>query len=181
MATARAIVAGEGADALTLGRLAERAGVSKPVVYDHFESRSAVLMALYRDFDRRQKDALNIALARTPPSVRARVERIAESYVACAVSEGTELGGVASAVAGSPAMAKIRRESERDYIAICRRSLAEAADGRVLDDATAVAFLGAAEALSSAVLAGEVNSVQATTALVTLLMALTEPPSTAID
>ena len=38
------IVRAEGADKLTLGYLAERAGVSKPVVYDHFATRSLLLI-----------------------------------------------------------------------------------------------------------------------------------------
>ena len=37
--TALVIIREEGADKLTLGRLASRAGVSKPVAYDHFGTR----------------------------------------------------------------------------------------------------------------------------------------------
>ena len=36
MNTAWQLVREEGTEALTLGRLAERSGVTKPVVYDHF-------------------------------------------------------------------------------------------------------------------------------------------------
>jgi AcrR family transcriptional regulator len=45
------IIASDGTDALTLPSLAERAGVSRPVAYEHFESREGLLMALYRDYD----------------------------------------------------------------------------------------------------------------------------------
>jgi AcrR family transcriptional regulator len=48
------LVREEGTEALTLGRLAERAGVTKPVVYDHFVTRAGLLAALYEDFDARQ-------------------------------------------------------------------------------------------------------------------------------
>ena len=49
-----ALVRNEGADALTLGRLAEHAGVAKTVVYSHFASRAALLAALYDEFASRQ-------------------------------------------------------------------------------------------------------------------------------
>ena len=49
--TSLAIVREEDVDSLTLGRLAERAGVSKPVVYDHFPTRSALLIELYKWID----------------------------------------------------------------------------------------------------------------------------------
>ncbi|WIX82750.1 helix-turn-helix domain-containing protein [Amycolatopsis carbonis] len=38
--TAAAVVGTEGADALTLARVAEQAGVTKPIVYGHFETRA---------------------------------------------------------------------------------------------------------------------------------------------
>ncbi|MCO3771117.1 helix-turn-helix transcriptional regulator, partial [Pseudomonas aeruginosa] len=41
------LVREEGTEALTLGRLAEQAGVTKPVVYDHFGTRARLLAALY--------------------------------------------------------------------------------------------------------------------------------------
>ena len=47
------IIREEGTEALTLGHLAERAGITKPVVYDHFTSRSGLFAALYREYDLR--------------------------------------------------------------------------------------------------------------------------------
>ena len=44
LAVALSIVREEGADRLTLGHLAQRAGVSKPVAYDHFGTRSGLLI-----------------------------------------------------------------------------------------------------------------------------------------
>ncbi|HAC69990.1 MAG TPA: TetR family transcriptional regulator, partial [Pseudomonas sp.] len=55
--TARFIAREEGADRLTLGHLAVRAGVSKPVVYEHFGTRSGLLIELYRWLDLAQMDA----------------------------------------------------------------------------------------------------------------------------
>ncbi|WP_042832036.1 helix-turn-helix domain-containing protein, partial [Xanthomonas citri] len=55
---ARQLAHQEGTDALSLGRLAEAAGITKPTVYDHFGTRQGLLAALYRDFDLRQRQGL---------------------------------------------------------------------------------------------------------------------------
>ena len=68
--TARRIVREEGTDLLTLGYLAERAGVSKPIAYEHFETRSGLLIALYKQFDDQQAMALHDALKRTPKQLK---------------------------------------------------------------------------------------------------------------
>ncbi len=69
--TAHEIVRDEGTDALTLGYLAERAGVTKPIAYEHFETRAGLLVALYQEIDDRQVASLMDALKRTKP----RLER----------------------------------------------------------------------------------------------------------
>ena len=56
------LVRNEGTDALTLGRLAEQASVTKPVVYDHFGTRAGLLAALYLEFDERQTANMYAAL-----------------------------------------------------------------------------------------------------------------------
>jgi AcrR family transcriptional regulator len=45
---ARALVVEGGADAVTMGAVAERAEVTRALVYKHFENRGAILAALYR-------------------------------------------------------------------------------------------------------------------------------------
>lgn len=171
---ARDMIAAEGADALTLGRLAERAGISKPVVYDHFPSRAALLLSLYQDFDRRQIADLRAALARTPPQLRQRVEAIATAHVACAVSQGAELGGVLAALVGTPDLEKARRESERHYLDLCRQAIRSADDPADLDEAGAVAFLGAADALGQAAARGAISPELARTTTATVLLGLVE-------
>ena len=51
LAVSRQVIAEEGSDALSLGRLADAAGITKPTVYDHFGTREGLLTALYRDFE----------------------------------------------------------------------------------------------------------------------------------
>ena len=49
--TALTLVREQGTDGLTLATLAEAAGVSRPIVYDHFGTRPELLLALYRQLD----------------------------------------------------------------------------------------------------------------------------------
>src|SRR5687767_9331914 len=57
------IVRQSGTDALTLGYLAEAAGIAKPVVYDHFSTRNGLLAALYREFDAQENVIIDAAIA----------------------------------------------------------------------------------------------------------------------
>lgn len=172
IAVARTIVADEGADALTLGHLAAKAGVSKPVAYDHFGSRAGILVALYEDFDRRQTGMLVEALEGAPSTLADQLATIAECHVACVLDHGAELGRVAAALSGSPDLAEVRRRSEAEYIAICRRAISECERGAVLSDAAAFAFLGAADSLCDAALNGSIDRTTAEATLVRLLSTL---------
>lgn len=172
VAVARDVIATEGTDALTLGHLAERAGVSKPVVYDHFSSRSALLLSLYEDFDHRQIADLRAAIAHTPPDLRQRVEAIAAAHVACTVSQGVEIGGVMAALVGTPDLEQARRESERRYVDICREAVRSADGTADLDTEAAIAFVGAADALGHAAARGTISPERARSAITTVLLAL---------
>src|SRR5258708_38786057 len=52
LATAREIVAGEGADKLTMDGLAERAGLGKGTVFRRFGTRAGIFQALLDDDER---------------------------------------------------------------------------------------------------------------------------------
>ncbi|CAL9649727.1 hypothetical protein SUDANB130_06570 [Streptomyces sp. enrichment culture] len=169
---ARDVIATEGTDALTLTYLASRAGVSKPVVYDHFSSRSALLLSLYQDFDQRHLADLHAALAHTPPGLRQRVEAIATAHVACIVSQGVELSGVAAALAGTPALDKARRESERRYVDICRQAIRSADGAADLSKEAAIAFVGAADALGYAAAREAISPELARSTITTVLLSL---------
>ncbi|MGA5127044.1 TetR/AcrR family transcriptional regulator [Streptomyces pseudogriseolus] len=171
---ARDVIATEGADALTLAYLAGRAGVSKPVVYDHFSSRSALLLSLYQDFDQRHLEDLHAALAHTPPDLRQRVEAIATAHVACIVSQGIELSGVAAALAGTPALDEAKRESERRYVDVCRQAIRSADGAADLSEEAAIAFVGAADALGYAAARETISPELARSTITTVLLSLVE-------
>lgn len=154
------IVRTEGSDALTLGCLAERAGVTKPVVYDHFGARNGLLAALYEEYDGRQHALLDEALAACARTLPAVAKVIAASYVGCVMAMGREMPGVSAALAGSPELEALKKEHETLFMDKCRRALEPFAK-KPLEPAAMRAILGVAEAVSFAALAGEVDPVDA--------------------
>lgn len=93
------LVREEGTEALTLGRLAEQAGVTKPVVYDHFGTRAGLLAALYQDYDLRQTALMEAALEASEATLEGRADVIARAYVDCVMQQGREIPGVVAALA----------------------------------------------------------------------------------
>lgn len=159
--TAWRIVGEEGTDALTLGRLAERAGVAKPVVYSHFATRSGLLIALYRDFDAREFAVMDAALEASEASLAGKAGAIASSYVDCVLAQGREIPGVVAALAGSPELAAVKRDCDAIFLERCRGLLAPFAELRTIPTAGLRAMLGAAEALSHAAATEEIDAAAA--------------------
>ncbi|WP_207573598.1 TetR/AcrR family transcriptional regulator [Mycolicibacterium bacteremicum] len=162
----------EGSDALTLARIAERAGVAKPLVYNHFGTRAGVLAELYRAFDERQHAALDAALSAAPGDLGMIAQTIADAYIGCAVSEGTELPGLVAALAGSPELDRIRRDADQTFGSKCRAALQPFAGSGEIPDAAIHAILGAADAVARAVIAGDIGAEQAHAALTTVIAGL---------
>lgn len=149
-----------GTEALTLGYLAERAGVTKPVVYDHFTSRSGLLAALYREYDQRQNRKLEMLLAQTAPELQPRAEVVATAYIECVLFQGREMPSLLAALAGTPELEKIRREYAVDFTGTCRTLFAPFCHAP-LRDAALWAMLGAAEGLSWAAVQDAISEEQA--------------------
>jgi len=174
MAVAWQIVREQGTEALTLGHLAEQAGVTKPVVYDHFDTRAVLLAALYRDYDQRQSALMSQALATAPPSLSARAEVIAASYIDCVQRQGREIPGVIAALASSPELERTKRDYEAIFLESCRNALEPFTAGATLSTAGLRAMLGAAEALSHAAALGDITFEQAQEELCSQIVAMVE-------
>jgi AcrR family transcriptional regulator len=155
------IIREEGTEALTLGHLAERAGVTKPVVYDHFTTRSGLLTVLYRDFDDRQTALMDKALAESQPTLSDRARVIASAYVQCVLLQGKEISGISAALAGSPELEKVKRDCETALIDKCREILAPFAGSAGITMAGLWGVFGAAEALSRAAATEDITAAQA--------------------
>ncbi|MBF8723814.1 MULTISPECIES: TetR/AcrR family transcriptional regulator [Pseudomonas] len=151
------LVREEGTDALSLGRLAEQAGVTKPVVYDHFETRTGLLAALYEEYDARQTAMLEAALTAGEATLEGRAGVIAAAYVDCVMSQGREIPGVSAALAGSPELESLKRAYEGPFLEKCRQALAPFAPTGTVGTAGLRVLVGAADALSLAAAAGELE------------------------
>lgn len=171
-----ALIRDEGTDALTLGRLAERAGVSKPVVYDHFGTRNGLLAALYQDFDLRQTAIIDAAIAASKPTLNDKASVIATRYVECVSAQGREIPGVLAALNGSPELAAVKTQYQHAFIRKCQDILAPFAGGQGVSLASLWGMLGAADALSQAAVAGEITQQAARDELFRIILGTVERP-----
>lgn len=169
------LIRDEGTEALTLGRLAELAEVTKPVVYDHFGTRAGLLAALYREFDARQVKLMDESLQASEPTLTGKAAVVASAYInCCALSEGCGIPGVIAALAGSPELEKVKSEYDAAFIEKCRAVFSPFAQGGDITTARLRAMLGAAVALSSAAAAGEITPGQAEDELREVIVAMVE-------
>lgn len=162
----------EGTDALTLGRLADAAGVTKPVVYDHFGTRNGLLAALYQDFDLRQTAVMDAAIAASNPTLKDKAGVIASSYVECVLTQGREIPGVLAALGGSPELAAVKRQYQKAFLKKCQTILAPYAGSQGVSLASLWAMLGAADALSQAAVTGDISEQQARDELQETILAM---------
>lgn len=121
--TAMAIVRERGADELTLGNLAERAGVSRPIAYEHFSTRAGLLIALYRRIEEKKAAALREALARARAEIGDMADVISRAYFTCHWSLGPEAPAISAALKGSEEMAAAQRTMIDGYVDIMCQAL----------------------------------------------------------
>lgn len=169
--TASAIVRSQGTDALTLAHLAEQAGVTKPIAYEHFGTRAGLLIALYRHYDDRQIQAAKIALETNATTLEGAVAILSAAYVDCVLSAGPEFGAIAAALSATEEMDEFRQTLRDGYVDLYRQALAKFVD---LPDPQARAILlgviGAADTLSQAAASGRLSRTQAITALSRIML-----------
>lgn len=168
------VIREEGTEALTLGHLAEKAGVTKPVVYDHFTSRSGLFAALYREYDARQTAKMNEALRKAEPKTEALAAVIANAYVECVLHQGREMPSVMAALNGTPELEKLRQDYAIGFIRQCREIFAPYCGGQPLADTSLWAMFGAAESLSWAAAKGMITEQQAKEELCRTIVAMVQ-------
>jgi AcrR family transcriptional regulator len=153
--TALLIVREEDADRLTLGHLAVRAGVSKPVVYDHFSTRSALLIELYRWIDTERVDAFRNAMAGSPQTLQETAQVLASAYIHCAADHTDEFHAVGAALAGSSDKAVVFQELLDNCVRMFMAVLEPHAALPVAEmERVCTGLVGAGEALSGATVRG---------------------------
>jgi len=97
---AKQILAEDGGEGLTLALLAKRAGVSKPIAYDHFGTRAGLLVALLDDANTYYELDAEAKIQAAPQTVNAIASIVAEAYVRCALQAGPATVILSAAIAG---------------------------------------------------------------------------------
>lgn len=164
------IIREEGTEALTLGHLAERAGITKPVVYDHFTSRSGLFAALYREYDLRSTARMDEQIRQTAPVLEKLATVIADAYIECVLLSGREMPSVIAALSGTPELEQLRLEYATAFTEKCGTLFAPFCNGNPLPTSALWAMLGAAEGLSWAVVTGKISAQQAKDELVQVIV-----------
>ncbi len=162
LATALEVIREEGADNLTLGHLAVRAEVSKPVVYDHFGTRSGLLIELYRWIDTERVEAFRQAMAIAGKDRKETIASLANAYIRCAADLTGEFYVVGAALAGSPEKAEVYAELLDQSVAMFVAVLGPF--NRLTGPAATrlcVGLVGAGEGLSAAIVRGKLTETEA--------------------
>ena len=171
--TASAIVRAHGTDALTLAHLAEQAGVTKPIAYEHFGTRAGLLVALYRHYDDRQAQAVRLALETRAHSLDDVIGILSAAYVDCVLSSGPEFGAIAAALSGTEEMADFRQSLRDGYATAYSAALAPFA--KPPTRAIMLGVIGAADSLSEAAANRRLSRKQAIDALARIFRGAVEP------
>jgi AcrR family transcriptional regulator len=170
--TAHRIVREEGTDALTLGHLAERAGVSKPIAYEHFETRAGLLIALYQAIDDRHVAALRTALRRAKQKLPEIARVVAEAYFECYRAVGPEWQAISAALRGDEAMDAFHQSLIDRYVKISSEAFAPYSKlGKEALRLRCLGFIGAGEALARDLAHGRTSDQAAAAALAALIFA----------
>lgn len=174
--TALAIVREEGTDALTLARLAERAGVTKPIAYEHFGTREGLLIALFKAHDDRTTEAVHAALGRGPETLEDVVAIIASAYTDCVMGIGPEFGAILDALSAAEETAGFR-DAWRAFLADeFRAAFAPFAKLPAKQSrALLLGLLGACEVVTDAAAAGQVSRKDAIAALTQIMLGVLRP------
>ncbi|MFI6041124.1 TetR/AcrR family transcriptional regulator [Nocardia sp. NPDC051321] len=164
------IVRAVGADGLSLPVLADAAGVSKPIVYDHFANRPRLLLALYERLYQAHRTASEQALADAEATAGGVARVMSEVYFACAV-DMPEFDSVAAALQGNPDMEAIHLVMFDRYMDAMIAALRPYTDLTTAALALrCVGLLGAAGAIAAELNRGRTTREQAVTTLVDLMV-----------
>lgn len=169
--TASLIVREENADRLTLAHLAVRAGVSKPVVYDHFATRSALLIELYQWLDTERVSAFRNAMAGATLSLEETANTLASAYIQCAADSTDEFHAVGAALAGSQDKAAVFQELLDNCVQMFMAVLEPYAAVSAAElERCCTGLVGAGEALSGATVRGRHRMEEAIDAFASLIL-----------
>jgi AcrR family transcriptional regulator len=172
LATAWDISRRDGTDALTLARLAHEAGVSRPIAYEHFETRRGLLVALYTEIADRQYEQAQNALDEGADDLPALAERVGHAFMHCYATTGPEAFAIAAMLKGDATMEAAQTTLIDRYVTAYAQAFEPLTD--LSRPALAIRFaaiVAAGEALSQKMMAGEIAEPTAADTLASLITA----------
>lgn len=177
LATAWDIVREHGTDALTLGALAQRAGISKPIAYNHFQTRAGLMIALYEDINQRRLQTVAAALQAIPADLESVAAMLAAAYMACHAALGPEWHAIGAALRGDAEMQVYQQKMIDGYVQFFGRFLGPLSPlGSDEVQRRCIGIVGAAEALSNAMVLGRVSEDSAAADLASLTVTWLSAP-----
>ena len=165
------IVRERGVHVLTLARLAQVCGVTKPIAYQHFGSREHLLAALYEQLGADHEAAAFAALdvdRPDRPDAATTARTLSTAYVDCVLESGQLYAAISAALRASGADQTVRISFAHRYAAALSKFIH--ADDQSVFGYT-VAFLGAGEHLCEAVVKGDLSRTRAIATLEEMLLA----------
>lgn len=175
---ARAIVRDEGTEALTLASLAERAGVTRPITYEHFETRAGLFIALAREIDEQQLELFLQDVRRAGSQLTDIARAVSGGYMRCATAIGQEWQSITAALKGDSAMDSVQHEILDRYADIFCDAFAPCTDLAKRElRRRCVALVGAADALAREMFLGRLDERAAAATLRSLIESWFAPRS----
>ncbi|UQI42536.1 TetR/AcrR family transcriptional regulator [Vreelandella venusta] len=159
----------DGADALTLATLAQEAGVTKPVAYDHFQSRANLLYQLYARFDQQLVDVTRQQVAGKACSLQEKVHHVVALYFDCVRLCGPQYEAIVSALMAYPEYKNIRTNIRNSFVYVYRELFSDYDTDGCLDYRL-VAIFGAIEEMAKATMEDQVPYDQAVVTLECLIV-----------
>lgn len=120
---ARLIIRTEGVEALTLGYLAQQAGITKPIAYRHFIDKEGLLITIYKEFSDKQKQDLSDALAQHAKSLEQIIHFFCSACLKFHIATGPEVGLVVAALSGTDILQNYLVQCQQEFIEIFKQGI----------------------------------------------------------
>jgi AcrR family transcriptional regulator len=179
--TALTVVREQGIEALTLASLAERAGVTKPITYEHFGTRAGLLIAMFRDHDDQTTRKVNATLSTGGKSLEDVGSILSATYIDSCLSMGAEISAVYNALSANQEMSDFKqtwREFLVDEFHNALETFVKLPKNKF--KTVLLGIVGAAEILAEAASAGRISRNAAIAALQSILIGALENDQTDI-
>lgn len=115
---AATLIAQHGIDKLRMETLASAAGISKPVAYDHFPDRSALIAALIERYSKRLLESVRNELQTAEPGFEGVLRAATRGYFEAVAQHGVPLKSLWASVAGDPEVERLRQANRERFIAL---------------------------------------------------------------